>query len=107
MRLTLQNGYPSPYPVGLSEDEQEAVSAAAGGLSLCLEGVAALQWLHTVTVEFDTHEQANAARALTGWEPWGTSDKVLEAPTSDAEGYGHPAIIADSRAWCGFFLSRT
>jgi hypothetical protein len=102
MLLTLQNGYPFPYPTHLTDAEQEVHSEAAGGKRLVLEGVSHFQWLHTVTVEFVDHNAMLTAQKATGWEIW--SGLVLEAKTSSEDGYTHPAIVARNMAYCGFIL---
>lgn len=103
MLLTLQNGYPFPYPADLTEDQQETLSELASENTLVLSGVSSIQWLHTFTVRFTDSASYTAAKKATQWEGFG--DLVLEAPTSVSDGYGHPAIIAEDRAYCGFFLS--
>jgi len=105
MRLRLINGYPYPYPTGLSEAEQEALSEAAAGEDLLLECVVHFEWLHTVTVEFDNVLSLLEAQGKTNWTVWGTgAGPVLQAPQSAADGYNHPAIIAGDKAYCGFIL---
>lgn len=106
MRLRLTNGYPYPYPQGLSEAEQEAISEAAASKQLVLDDVVHFEWLHTVTVEFAPLHALNRAIEATGWKSWNGA-WVLEAPTSLADGYGHPAIIVGDRAYCGFILEGT
>lgn len=103
MKLILQNGYPYPYPTGLSEAEGEAINEGARSRTLTLSGVTHVQWLHTVTVEFADATAFEDARRLTGWQQW--SPLVLEAPTSADEGYDHPAIIVTDVAYCGFVLT--
>lgn len=103
MKLVLQNGYPYPYPEGLSEAESDVIAGRAGGAELVLSGVTHVQWLHTVTVEFADSTAFEDARRLTGWTQW--SPLVLEAPTCADEGYDHPAIITGSVAYCGFVLT--
>jgi hypothetical protein len=100
MQLTLQNGYPYPYPLGAALDD--ALADAAAGKWLVLKGVAHFQWLHTVTVEFEDHAALLAAEQITGWERWGPL--VLEAKTSSEDGYDHPAIVTHNTAYCGFML---
>lgn len=99
--LTLQNGYPSPYPEGLTDEESDEI--ADNVTSLDIVGVVAFQWLHTITIEFADQASYDAAKALTGWTPW--SPLVLEAQSSAAEGYAHPAILAGDKAYCGFMLT--
>ena len=110
MKLTLMNGYPSPYPVALSIDDADSFAEAAGGITLTIEGVRHFEWKHTVTIEFEDFESFEKARDQTGWKRWGT-DLILEAETSPKEGYDHPAIVADvpydnypKTAYCGFIL---
>ena len=103
MKLTLTNAYPYPYPEGLTEAEQEAITERCGDFNLEINGVVHFQWLHTVTVEFHYINDCNAAEKLYGWKPW--SFRVLEAPTSSADGYDHPAIIVKDKAYCGFILT--
>ncbi|MEB8514713.1 hypothetical protein [Acidithiobacillus ferriphilus] len=102
MRLILRNGYPYPYPPQTSEVEDETHSANAGGITLELPGVVHFEWLHTVTVEFENDDAFEHAQRITGWTTW--SPRVLEAKTSAADGYQHPAIIAGDFAYCGFNL---
>lgn len=103
MKLVLTNGYPYPYPTGLTEAQQEGISEAAAGRSMEIEGVAHFEWKHTVTVEIrDDFKYWLEARRVTGWPVW--SEGVLEAPTSAADGYDHPAIIVGDTAYCGFQL---
>lgn len=102
MKLILQNGYPYPYPLNATEEEQEKLSMAAPGNRLEIEGVCFLQWLHTMTVELSTFEHYEEAKRLTDWEHW--CHNVLEAPTSAADGYDHPAILVGGMAYCGFYF---
>jgi hypothetical protein len=106
MKLTLENNYPFPYPDNLTEAEGDAIADQARDRDLVLKGVKCFEWLHTVTVEFVDYAAYDKAKDLTGWERWGTErSNILEAKTSAEDGYGHPAIIAGGRAWCGFILS--
>lgn len=102
MLLTLQNGYPYPYPMHLSDTEQEVHSEAASGICLDIHGVVHFEWKHTVTVEFVDRDAMLAAQKATGWEIY--HELVLEAKTSPEDGYDHPAIVARSTAYCGFML---
>lgn len=67
MRLRLTNGYPYPYPLDATAEENDAFSEAAGGTQLRLEGVKHFEWLHTVTVEFNTPADFKTAEAATNW----------------------------------------
>ena len=108
MRLRMTNGYPYPYPQGLSEAEQDEINDRAAGEDLLLDGVNHFEWLHTVTVEFDNVLSLLEAQGKTGWQLFGSGHNcILEAPTSLADGYGHPAIIVGDRAYCGFILEGT
>lgn len=104
MNLILSHGYPFPYPMDASEQEREEIDNASHGRYLTLGGVVAFEWVHTVTIEFDSLAAAQAAQAQTGWTWWDGSGLVLEAKVSSADGYEQPAIIAEDRAWCGFQL---
>lgn len=127
MELHLDNGYPYPYPSVVThpgagmlnaqilsgEYEQASVDAVkladdlaeeAHEHTLVLHGVEMVQWLHTLTVEFVDAESFMAAQRVTGWAVWDEMSFVLEAGTSDADGYGHPAILCRGRAYCGFRL---
>lgn len=122
MRLTLMNGYPFPYPERIAElrtlnadmaaseeqDEElraleQAISDAASGNQLIIDGVKHFEWLHTVTVEFDAYGAFDAARRLTGWSEW--TGLILEAKLSAEDGYDHPAIVVGDMAYCGFSLT--
>ncbi|MGE4483015.1 hypothetical protein [Acidocella sp.] len=102
MRLILRNGYPYPYPTNISEAEHETHASQAAGVMLELPGVVHFEWLHVVTVEFADDDALEHAQRTTGWKTWGY--RVLEAQTSAADGYQHPAIIAANCAFCGFNL---
>jgi hypothetical protein len=105
MLLTLQNGYPFPYPTDLTEAQGDEISSDAASHRVTLRGVTHFQWLHTVTVEFDGPLAFEAAKKLTGWADWGSDyPHVLEAKTSPEDGYAHPAIIIGDKAYCGFML---
>jgi hypothetical protein len=104
MRLILRNGYPFPYPKGLSEQEQEAISHEAPEHEIGILGVRHFEWLHTVTVEFRSLHHYQMAQALTGWRDWDASRWILEVQTSGEDGYDHPAIIVRDKAYCGFIL---
>lgn len=103
MKLILQNGYPYPYPEGLTEVQQDEIAARAGDVKLVLQGVTHMQWLHTLTVEFENRPAFDVAQRMTGWMQW--SPMVLEAANSTADGYDHPAIIVRNVAYCGFALT--
>lgn len=102
MRLRLQNGYPFPYPKGLTEDQQYEISEAARGHFMELDGVAGLEWLDTLTIEFETEAAFDAAKEATSWGRW--CDSVLEAQLSAEDGYGHPAVVVNNMAYCGILL---
>lgn len=111
MKLILENGFPSPWPESIPEDEAEGIATDAPGVRLILDGVVHFEWKYTITVEFKDLESYEAAKKITGWKPWGT-ELILEAPFSCAEGYEHPAILADvpyeehpRTAYCGFILA--
>lgn len=57
MRLTLQNGYPYPLPPGFDFD---AYNPHMHWVSF---EVRHFEWLHTLTIEFDTQEGARQAIA--------------------------------------------
>lgn len=104
MKLTLQNGYPYPFPTDLTQAQDDEIAGEAGGIYLEIHGVTSFQWLHTVTVEFDLLA-FEVAKAQTGWKEWGSDyPHVLEAKTSAEDGYAHPAIIVGDKAYCGFML---
>ena len=44
MKLILQNGFPSPWPEGISEDEAEGIATDAPGVRLTLDGVIHFEW---------------------------------------------------------------
>lgn len=102
MKLHLTRGYPYPFPDHRPPEEQETINEGSASRSLTIEGVTHFEWVHTVTVEFDTWGSANAAQSLTGWKSW--SYRVLEAQTSSGDGYDHPAIVVGNTAYCGFIL---
>jgi hypothetical protein len=102
MRLILQNGYPFPYPTGLSEAESDKISDAAMGKTFEINGIHHFEMKHTLTVEFVDQESYEISQELTGWKRW--CDHTLEATTSGPDGYGHPAIIVKDTAYCGFIL---
>lgn len=104
MRLILTHGYPYPFPESLSEAEEETISANASNVRLELEGVVHFEWLHTITVQFASREEADCARSVAGWEWWDEASHILEAPSNVDEGYNHPAILAENHAYCGFQL---
>ena len=110
MKLILQNGYPSPWPEGIEDEEGEGYAYAAPVVDLKLEGVVHFEWKHYLTVEFKDLEAYEKAKTITGWKKWGYG-LVLEAETHAGEGYGHPAIVANvpygehpKTAYCGFML---
>lgn len=105
MILTLRNGYPYPYHDGLSGAQVEALCLAAPETTMALAGVVHFEWLHTVTVAFESAQSRHAAQCVTGWPAWDERAHVLEAITSAADGYAHPVIVADGRAYCGFQLA--
>jgi hypothetical protein len=102
MKLVLRNGYPFPYPKKQTYDEIDADVDAAMNISLTLQGVTGLQWLHTVTVDFATLDACDAAHLATGWTKRGA--RVLEPQTRAGDGYAHPAIVANRYVYCGFNL---
>lgn len=103
MKLRLCNGYPYPYPANATEQESEQLAEQAGGNYLDIEGVTGFERLHTVTVMFESLAAMYKAQAKTGWSVW--APLVLEAETSAADGYDHPAIIANGMAYCGHNLT--
>jgi hypothetical protein len=102
MNLILSNGYPFPYPAGLSEAQQEELSQAAPSYRLVIAGVTHFEQKFTTTVQFRGNDAYLTAMAITGWKPW--EPLVLEAPTSDKDGYDYPAILVGNVAYCGYQL---
>lgn len=102
MKLILSNGYPYPYPEGLTEAQQEELSQAAPAYRLVIEGVVHFEQKDTTTVEFRDMDAFQTAKAITGWALW--SGVILEAPTSAADGYNYPAIVVGNVAYCGWQL---
>jgi hypothetical protein len=102
MNLILSNGYPFPYPDGLTEAQQEEISLAAPSYRLVVAGVTHFEQKFTTTAQFRDNDAYATALAITGWKPW--SPLVLEAPTSAADGYDYPAIIVGNVAYCGYQL---
>lgn len=98
MNLHLCNGYPFPCPSTADDQGEECFQ------SVTLRGVVHFEWLYTVTVEFADAQSMAQAQALTGWRRFWGGDLVLEAPTSQRDGYDHPAICAAGWAYCGFSL---
>lgn len=104
MNLILSNGYPYPYPDGLTEAQQEEISMAAPAYRLVIEGVTHFEQKYTTTVQFRDADSYLTAQAITGWGAWSDLELVLEAPTSAADGYDYPAIIVGRVAYCGHQL---
>lgn len=104
MNLIMSNGYPFPYPDGLTEAQQEEISQAAPAYRLVIAGVTHFEQKHTTTVEFRDTDSYLTAKAITGWAAWCDLKLVLEAPTSAADGYDYPAIVVGKVAYCGHQL---
>ena len=104
MRLRLINKYPHPFPEGLPPEEEDRISDASRSRTLEIDGVVHFEWLHTVTIEFDSWGSYNAATNLTGWKEW--SFLVLEAQTSSGDGYDHPAIVVGNTTYYNFILEK-
>lgn len=103
--LVLTHGYPYPYPSDISAVEEEQHAQEAAGVRLEIAGVVNFQTLHTITVEFATCEECEAARKITGWRLY--DHRILEAPSSDQDGYHFPAVIANETAYCGVMIVAT
>ena len=104
MKLILNDGYPFPYPKDLTEEQQDELSQASGNHQITIEGVKYFEWRFTITVEFNTYEDMEAAMYQTGWKRWEGYKYVLEAPTSQPDGREFPAIIANGLAYCHFIV---
>jgi hypothetical protein len=100
MQLQLENEYLYPWV----EPEDPDADPCLNRTGPLITGVVAFEWLHTLTVGFKDADSFHAAQHLTGWKRW--SVYVLEAVTSQDDGYDHPAIIlpALNRAYCGFIV---
>jgi len=101
MKLRLINGYPHPMPAGFDSDRHNPHEHWVE-----FEDVRHFEWLHTLTIEFTGAEPARLAIERSGgaWTWWDDSIFAVEAETNDGEGYGHPAIIYNGKAYCGFLL---
>lgn len=79
MRLTLQNGYPYPLPPGFDFDAHNPHMHWVS-----FDGVRHFEWLHTLTIEFDTQEGARQAIESSGgaWTWW--ADAILAALSTAA-----------------------
>jgi len=99
--LVLGDGYPFPYPPGISEEEQDRIAGDMDVEALRLHGVVSVEWRFTITVAFDSIETFEAARTATGWDRWGDHALTLEAQTSVPDGRDlHAAIIVGDKAYC-------
>ena len=109
MNLTLTNGYPRLYPTGTSGAEADRIAIEAQGNILHIEAIIGFEWKYTLTVEFAGTDAGRASRnrmLALGWHAWGEpAGLVLEATTSKADGYEHPAIIAGAIAYCGLLIT--
>jgi len=104
MKLHLLNGYPFPYPKDLTPEQEESHADDASGITLDIDNVSHFEWVHTLTIEFTSMFAARTAVSQTGWAFYDESRLVLEAKVSSEDGYGHPAIVAGDKAYCGFIL---
>jgi len=104
MILVLRNGYPFPYPTGLSDAEEDKYANGAAGVTMTIHGVESLEWLHQLTVKFESVAAANAAIHLTDWDVYDDDNWILTLNTSAEDGYQHPAIVVRGTAYCGFYL---
>ncbi|SOE87964.1 hypothetical protein SAMN05446927_6553 [Caballeronia arationis] len=71
---------------------------------LDIEGVKNFQWAHHLVVQFEDRDRFTVAKQLTGWTVWDQRELVLEAQISSEEGFEHPAIIVNDKAYCGFMV---
>lgn len=101
LTLVLTNGYPYPFPEGLSPEDEAAISENSVNVRFTINGVTSFEWIHDLLVEVEDAEVYEHLR-LNGWQEW--SPGVLQAPVSAGDGYGHPAIIVGDTAYCGFKL---
>jgi len=104
MRFILSSGFPFPYPENLTPEAQDAISEEAHCVELELAGVVHFEWRYALTIQFTDLEAMRAAQELTGWEVYERGQFILAAFTDESEGYGHPAIIAGDKSYCGFIL---
>lgn len=109
MNLVLTSGYPFPYPSDLRAADVDRFAEEAPGNMLRIDAVIGFEWKYTLTVEFADTDAGRLSRdrmLVLGWSNWGEPGaQVLEAPTSEADGYGHPAVIAGAFAYCGLLIS--
>lgn len=92
-------------PARLTAEQNDAVIEEASTSTIKLTGVAAFQWLRTVTVEFQAKENYELTMTIARWQSWlSWVPWTFEASSSVYDGYEHPAIIAEDKAYYGFFL---
>lgn len=103
MSLILQNGYPYPYPEGITDEQADQYADEAMSHTLEIHGVKCFEWKHELTIEFVDYESFCRALDVTGWAHY--DHIVLSAPYSAKDGYNHPAIIVGDKAYCGFIVS--
>jgi hypothetical protein len=101
----LGDGYPFPYPEGLTEQEQDDLAAGLAVEDLRLKGVASVEWRFELTIQFVDRASYDAAKAATGWEAWDEAALILSASLEGREGRGDmPALIIRDKAYCRWML---
>ncbi|MFG1227126.1 hypothetical protein [Xanthobacter wiegelii] len=103
--LILGDGYPYPYPEGLTEQEQDDLAASLAVEDMRLKGVVSVEWRFELTIEFVDRESYDAAKATTGWEAWDEGALLLSATLEGREGRGDiPALIVGDKAYCRWMI---
>lgn len=102
MILVLSQGYPFPYPEGLTQEQVDELAESAPHHTIELPDVKSVEMKFEFTVEFNSQEAAALMALVTGWEF--CTPSILLAQTSNKDGYDFPAVIVRNRAFCGIFL---
>ncbi|MCL8382078.1 hypothetical protein [Xanthobacter aminoxidans] len=104
--FVLGNGYPHPYPEGLSEEQQEEISGNLAVEDLRLKGVGSVEWRFEMTIQFVDRASYDDAKAATDWEPYDDRALILSVNLKGPEGRGEmPAIIVRDKAYCRWMLT--
>lgn len=104
--FVLGDGFPHPYPEGLSEEEQEEISSNLAVEDLRLKGIGSVEWRFEMTIQFVDRASYDDAKAATGWEAWDEAALILSIRLDGRDGRGDmPAIIVGDKAYCRWMLT--
>jgi len=100
----LGDGYPYPYPEGITEEEHEEIVGEMDVEAMRLHGVDSVEWRFEWTIQFVDQASYDAAKDATGWESFDARALILSIPTEHPGRGGMPGIIVKDKSFARWMI---